>query len=150
MLEERRERAERRERIRQRTDELLQAALANEHHASDVRLLSEAVHSLGDKQPPPQPAHTPAHAADGGQRGAEGACASAGAETHELQLDVTYPAFGSVDGSRLGGADGKAAELKREADLLRAYLQHGAYADAYKAFIDKAKADDGVAIARGL
>lgn len=132
VLEERRQRDERRERIKQRADEMLQDALKNEEHVSDVRLLSEAVDFLGAERP----------AADGTQVGTDEA-ARGRSDAKELELDVSYPTFGAAEGAQPASADSKAAELRREAEVLRAYLKHGAHSDAYKRFIEKARTEAG-------
>lgn len=113
----------------------MQGALKNEEHASDVRQLSEAVDSLGSERPAEEAARP---GVDAAARGAD-----ALGEAAELQLDVSYPAFGASEGAQPAGAHGKAAELRREAEVLRAYFRHGAHAADYAALIERARAELG-------
>lgn len=135
VLEERRLREERRERIAARADEMLCETLAAEAHQADVRQLSAAVEALGLEKGAPTVEPAADDAGGGGAFGDEGA---------ELDLDVSYPAFGAPDHGVLAGrpdAGAKASELKRESDLLRGFLRHGAYETDYKSHVERLRAE---------
>jgi hypothetical protein len=146
VLEERRQRDERRLRIEQRAEEMLRDALANEAHASDVRQLSAAVDSLGEDASTRPLTDAAGGAPRGGATDELSIQKMLGAIQSELELDVSYPAFGSADPSHVANAGreedmSKAAELKREAELLRAYLRYGAHAGAYKSHVERLRVE---------